>query len=107
MKYNQSSVSPSRLQLNPRGRLLIGGSTARDRNDAALLAILAEWTSNSNLHTRIANLRTGGGLNGGFVLVPDESVFNDSAMDRLFGRQSNDWLFDLLGDKVRLKTNRG
>ena len=46
-----------------RGRdLLIAGTTAYDGNEAALAAIMAEWTSGRDYATRIANLSgTGSG----------------------------------------------
>jgi hypothetical protein len=79
--------------------LLIGGTTAYDSNDAALLAILAEWTSEHDFDTRVANLRNGGGLNAAFVMVSNETVFDDGAMDQLFGGLADDWLFEFPGDK--------
>jgi hypothetical protein len=43
--------------------LLIGGTTAHDNNIAALLQILAEWTSTDDYATRTDKLRNGtGGL---------------------------------------------
>jgi hypothetical protein len=53
----------------------VSGSTAFDGNEAALCAILAEWTSARDYATRVANITgTGRGasfdgrLNGGYFL---------------------------------------
>ena len=51
--------------------ILIGGSTAHDNSDQALLAILAEWSSGALLQTRVDHLTfpNTGGLNGNTVLI--------------------------------------
>ena len=52
--------------------LLIAGTTAFDANEAALAAIMAEWTSGRDYATRVANLSgTGSGprSNGNFFLI--------------------------------------
>jgi len=43
------------------GSLLIAGSTAFDKNDSALSAIMQEWGSSDAYATRISKLRTGVG----------------------------------------------
>ena len=48
-------------QTGRRGSILIGGSTAFDANDAALSAILAEWSSSRPRSARIANIKRGSG----------------------------------------------
>ncbi|MCI0360601.1 MAG: TIGR03118 family protein [Planctomycetaceae bacterium] len=80
--------------------LLIGGSTAHDNNEAALLQILAEWTSSESYETRIANLRSGA---GGLPILDATTVPDDAARDVLHGGNSLDWYFagdaDLLPGK--------
>lgn len=83
--------------------LLIAGLTAFDSHcDAALLAILNEWTSSRSYVNRFNNISgTGSGsrLNGDFFLVasnPDEtrvSVFDDDSSDGLGGLLGRDWFF--------------
>jgi hypothetical protein len=80
--------------------LLIGGTTAYDGNDAALQAILAEWSSNRSLSARIAKLTSGDGLNGAFVLVPAMTVFDDNAVDHLVGGLLDDWFFEFPRDRI-------
>ncbi len=80
--------------------LAIGGTTAYDANDAALTAIMAEWTSGHSFATRVANLSNTGGslasrLNGDFFLLGSgsgQTVFNDGASDYLSGGFGSDWL---------------
>jgi Ca2+-binding RTX toxin-like protein len=83
--------------------LLLAGTTAFDRNDAALSAVMAEWTSARAYGSRIANLRgTGTGTefadrrNGGFFLKAEgtgATVFEDGALDVLTGGAGADWFF--------------
>ncbi|MBI1915182.1 MAG: PKD domain-containing protein [Planctomycetes bacterium] len=88
--------------------LLIGGTTAFDNDAAALAAIMAEWTSNHDYATRIANLTdTGTGLlsrlNGNYFLLDSgtsQTVFNDSSSDMLTGGLGSDWFFVGTADKV-------
>jgi Ca2+-binding RTX toxin-like protein len=89
----------------PDSDILIAGSTAFDNNDAALFAIMAEWTSARDYSTRIANLQgtgTGPRLNGSFYLIasgPGRTVFDDGAVDVLTGGAGQDWFFaNLTGD---------
>jgi hypothetical protein len=78
--------------------LLISGSTDFDTNDAALSAILNEWSSQLASHTyaaRVANLRDGTGsgdrLNGSFFLTT-ATVDDDAAVDNLIGGKKDlDW----------------
>ncbi|OAI54193.1 hypothetical protein AYO44_15340 [Planctomycetaceae bacterium SCGC AG-212-F19] len=77
--------------------ILIGGSTQFDHNDAALAAVTAEWTSNHNFATRLANLGgTGNGprLNGDVFLKLGDTVIDDQAIDCFFTRRGCDWLVD-------------
>ena len=76
------------------GNLLIGGFTTYDDNPAALDAILAEWSSNSDYATRVNNLRTGSGPTlGGVALEAGVTVFDDDARDKLKGSRGRDWFF--------------
>ncbi|MBW3541445.1 MAG: hypothetical protein KY476_14355, partial [Planctomycetes bacterium] len=83
--------------------LLIAGITAFDHtptgqlqrhHDAAIAAIMAEWTSANSYAMRIDNLRNGGGLNGDWKLN-SETVGHDADADWLTGSSGSDWfLFD-------------
>lgn len=77
--------------------ILVAGYTSFDANDAALLAIMSEWTSSKNYATRVANIINGGGANGMNRLVGDDgdsqTVFDDSSVDVLTGSQGTDWFF--------------
>src|SRR5262249_46645463 len=61
-----------RLVGNGGDDILIGGRTAFDGNEAALCAVLAEWTSGRDYQARVANLRglgSGPRANGNFFLT--------------------------------------
>jgi hypothetical protein len=77
--------------------VLIAGWTAYDANDAALLALMIEWTSGARYGTRVANITNGTGSTGGYRLVgddgPQQTVFNDNEVDQLTGSQGQDWFF--------------
>jgi Ca2+-binding RTX toxin-like protein len=80
--------------------LLISGTTAFDSNQVALAAVLAEWSSQRDYATRIANLiGTGSGpsfsnrLNGNYFLQPGVTVFDDVSRDQLTGSAGQDWFF--------------
>jgi uncharacterized delta-60 repeat protein len=102
-----------RIVGNAEDDILISGSTAFDGNEAALAAILAEWTSTRDYATRVANI-TGAGtgasfaarLNGGFFLrvTGDQAtttVYDDGAADVLTGSSGQDWYFaNLAGSGV-------
>ena len=86
--------------------ILIAGWTTYDRNDAALRAILAEW-STGLLEDRVENLRNGSvTLADGTPIVLlkastvefDATVFDDLDPDQITGSNGPDWLFfdDLL-----------
>jgi Ca2+-binding RTX toxin-like protein len=89
--------------------VLIGGSTAHDDSSAALALIQAEWTSSRPHAVRVANIRDGAGspdrLNGAAFLQLAATVFDDDAIDILFGGSDRDWFFrppgrrrDVIGD---------
>jgi Ca2+-binding RTX toxin-like protein len=86
-----------------RGSVLIGGSTAYDANDAALHALLAEWSSDRSLRTRIADLTDGSGgqdwLNGDYFLNGGTRIDN-GVPDVLFGNSRVDWFLPFPQDRV-------
>jgi hypothetical protein len=83
--------------------ILIAGSTDFDANDAALCAIMHEWTRcNVSYDNRIAHLKNGGGQNGQVRLNP-ATVDDDASQDRLTGSSSRDWFFANLECGVRDK----
>jgi hypothetical protein len=62
-------------------------------NEAALCAVLREWTrTDASYATRVCHLRNGGGLNGSFTLT-DATVHDDGAQDVLTGSAGQDWFF--------------
>jgi hypothetical protein len=74
--------------------LLIAGTTDFDSTDAALTAILNEWSSGMGFATRVGQL-TGaipGGLNGADFLTP-ATVHANGARNFLFAVLGNDWCF--------------
>ncbi len=88
--------------------LLIGGSTSFDDDSTTLRAIAAEWNSERDYLTCIANLSgTRSGLdfdnrgNGPSFLIsegPDATVQDDGENDRMFGVSGANWFFaDLTG----------
>ena len=81
--------------------LLIGGITSWDAHEAALWALMQEWTSAASYDTRVARLRgtQGGGANGQFTLAGD-TVLDDFAADKLTGSSGRDWFFTFAGDDV-------
>jgi Ca2+-binding RTX toxin-like protein len=79
--------------------ILIAGTTAFDHNQAALAAIMAEWTSARSYADRVANLSgTGSGprANGNVFLIasgPAETVFANNAVNVLHGGSGMSWFF--------------
>ena len=82
--------------------ILISGYTAFDANDAALRAIMDEWTSDRDYGTRIENLQGSGSgerANGNYFLIaqnsetpdPTATVFDDDTHDVLTGGWGLDW----------------
>jgi len=101
-------IASDRIVGNAEDDVLIGGTTAFDFNDAALAAILGEWTSDHDYTTRVMNL---GGidhdefdqrLNGDFFLRMEEldglpvTVFDDEAKDVMTGCAGIDWFLATL-----------
>jgi hypothetical protein len=74
-------------------------ASAFDHNQAALAAILAEWTSARSYTDRVANLSgTGSGPsnNGNYFLIasgPSATVFDNGASNVLHGGSGLDWFF--------------
>jgi hypothetical protein len=92
------SKGADKIQGASGGDLLIGGSTDFDSNNAALMAILAEWQSNAPYVVRMSHLTMGGGLNGMNKLVADVTVHDDGTADSLTGGAALtpgalDWFF--------------
>lgn len=82
--------------------ILIGGYTDYDANLTALCAIMSEWgrtDANSSYSTRVKNLTDGSGspnrLNGSYFLTAKSvhTVYDDAAIDSLFGEAGLDWFF--------------
>ena len=76
--------------------LLIAGYTSLDNNRSALEAVLREWTSDRSFTDRRNNIMgvTSTGLNGTSWLKPSgpkRSVFDDDAVDYLWGGEGRDW----------------
>jgi len=87
--------------------LLIADRVQFDDLPSAAFAIQAEWLSSRPYNQRVANL-SGAGVgprfNGDIFLLPGVTVFDDEAVDTLWGGSDLDWyvfrfLQDLLGDE--------
>ncbi|MDX1945343.1 MAG: cadherin domain-containing protein [Pirellulaceae bacterium] len=76
--------------------LLIGGTTSYDADDAALLAILSEWTAGTDRATRASRLQAG--IAGGVALNWGTTVFDDATLDCVNGAAGADWLFQAASD---------
>lgn len=89
--------------------ILVSGSSTLSSNLAALSAIMAEWTSNHSLLSKLGNvtgiLPQSNRLNGNFYLTPGVTVFADSSVDTLSGGDGADLyyisLFGLNADIIR------
>jgi len=77
--------------------LLIGDKTIYDVNDAALAALLTEWSNTAKTSAaRIATLRAGVAYLGGTAkLVANTTIVNDNAVDQLFGTNSFTWFWNI------------
>ncbi|WP_164103950.1 S8 family serine peptidase [Candidatus Laterigemmans baculatus] len=99
-------LGEDRLTAASADSLLIGGRTAYDSSDAAILALLTEWTRNDLSYSeRVTRLRTGLPHPTGATplrLLTDETVFDDETADQLTGAGGEDWFFHSLGqDRIR------
>ncbi|MEO2047294.1 MAG: hypothetical protein ABGX16_12060 [Pirellulales bacterium] len=75
--------------------IVIHGRSIHAMNDAALMALLAEWIRtglDSSYNVRVANLRNGGGLNGTTTLTA-ATVLADNAADLLSDQEGFDWFW--------------
>jgi fibronectin-binding autotransporter adhesin len=75
--------------------LLIGGTTAYDRNFSALSTIMAEWGDRSPAKTyevRKASLVSGVGASSSIRLT-SSTVFDDAQVDSLTGNEGQDWFW--------------
>jgi Ca2+-binding RTX toxin-like protein len=92
-----------RLLGNSDDDILIAGSLAFVNREAATAAIMAEWTSDHDYATRLANLsgRTeaqgnagfGDRLNAGYFLTAGQTVLDDEDEDNVTGSGGDDWFF--------------
>lgn len=101
--------------------ILIGGYTVYDTqinsgtstnviNLAALQAVMNEWTrTDATYSTRVNHLNgsLSGGRNGSYFLTAKtvKTVYDDKAIDSLFGEAGLDWFFARTGDKYKDKVN--
>jgi Ca2+-binding RTX toxin-like protein len=77
--------------------LLIGGSTDHDTMTAALLQILAEWTSVDSYSVRIDKLRSG---LGGLPMLSAATVTDDTVRDIIHGGPGLDWFWAGVSDQL-------
>ncbi|MBS0265985.1 MAG: calcium-binding protein, partial [Planctomycetes bacterium] len=67
----------------------------------ALLFVMAEWArTDASYLTRIGHLRTGGGLNGSFLLDSTTVLTDGTAIDNLVGENNQDWFWSFGSDKI-------
>lgn len=85
------------LQGRANDDLLISGFTTFDDDQASLVQILNEWSSNDTYAVRVAKLRNG---TDGLPILNATTVTDDGASDKLFGGSSLDWFFVGNNDKV-------
>jgi hypothetical protein len=96
--------NPDRINGGDDQDILIGGLTIHDADDAALLAIRAEWISRRTYEERVANLRNevnptfDDRLNGEYFLRTNIEVIDDGGGNALSGELERDWFFASLGD---------
>jgi hypothetical protein len=95
-----SSYGGGTLNAGSGDTILIGGYTDYDTNLGALDAIMREWASIDSYDTRYGFIKSGGGLNGSFVLDKTK-VHNNSIADTLnHGVGGRDWYFASIGDTL-------
>lgn len=61
-------------------------------NQAALAAVMSEWTSNRSLSTRVTRLQNGVGANNQYRLT-STTILGDADTDRAFGEAGDDWFW--------------
>jgi ELWxxDGT repeat protein len=85
--------------------LVLSGTTAYDQSQQALFAIQQVWNTAASVVLRSAAVRNGSSLllaSLGVRLRPNETVFEDSDVDALFGGADLDWfLNDRAKDKIK------
>jgi len=81
--------------------ILIGDRTGHDTSDAALVALLGEWTSARTNDVRVGNLRAGLMLAAGFKLEA-ATITDDGDADQLFGALGQDWFWSLTSTDKRI-----
>jgi len=84
------------------GTLSYFNENNKSLNRAAFEALMREWTRQDVAYaTRIAHLRTGGGLNGSYRLN-GSTITDDGSLDALTGGALQDWYWafgaDVIGD---------
>lgn len=97
-----------RIVGDPDDDILIGGATSFDAQQAALCAIMDEWTSQRTYAERTSNLTgaTTGGANGQYYLnagATNTTVFDDAAADVMTGSSGQDWFFANLDTGIKDK----
>lgn len=84
--------------------LLVGAPISFTSTPNAVYAIQAEWLSERDYATRVANLMgigTGPRLNGNTFLAPGVTIFDDGSADTLSGGAELDWyLYNFFEDSV-------
>jgi Ca2+-binding RTX toxin-like protein len=85
----------------PGDDILIAGYTDYDNdpNLTAWKAIKAEWTSGDSYQTRYSFIKSGGGLNGTYIL-DKTTVHSDQVKNTLTGGAGRDWFFDSFMDVI-------
>jgi hypothetical protein len=76
--------------------VLIAGAGTFERDSAASFDIHREWVSSRPYSDRTANLSGHGNgprANGNTFIQRGSTVFNDSAVDVIFGQEGKDWMF--------------
>jgi hypothetical protein len=85
------------------GDILVGGATIYDSVDAALRAILDEWTSADNYDDGVMKLQIGVAAPDGVPfdsLALNETTVMDLAADDLTGSAGQDWFLSLLSADI-------
>jgi hypothetical protein len=71
--------------------LLIGGTTDYDQFDAALVTLVAAWSSAATYEARLAQIESSTFASH---LRSEDSVFDDQVSDALYGEVGRDWFFE-------------
>jgi uncharacterized delta-60 repeat protein len=93
--------------------ILIGGDLLFADLNAALAAIMREWTSANTFATRVASINGGGGMNGDYVLsLAKGTVALSQAGDLLLGGGGENWFFydpshDLIAGHIAAVNDQG